>query len=508
MLQNEAALLMKQPGTGHPEFTMGELTYVLDRLNKNSATGLDGIHNNMLANLPPSGLHFLLHLANTSLSESVLPSEWKTANVKMLPKKALSNDPSKYRPISLTSCVGKLIERLVANRLTRYLDQNNIIKKEQSGFRKHRSTIDNLLFMSQKGVEAINRGKSCVAIFFDIEKAFDKVWHEGIINRLYKYQVPYHLTRWIINFLAERSFQVEVNGKRSRSKSITAGVPQGAVLSPILFSLYINEAPITTSKLKLYSLLFADDLVTIGIFRDSKQLVKALKLALKNLETWLKEWRLKIAVNKCNYTIFSACKKLPEDLDLTMYGERINYDPNPKFLGIVFDKRLTFAAHISSLKQRFVNRLAILKVLSHRTWKLSKATLATLYGALIRSVIDYSAFFASAISISQMTALQRLQNKAIKIIYRPAFKTNLIKLARTHGIIPVSARLAMLNTNYVWKSVRQRNPIIIDLIKEYLNYFAPHGEPRPSPLSQEKNYLFRFFHAQAMEAYINSLTFN
>ena len=127
----------------------------------------------MLQHLPPEGRSLLLVIANKSVKEGSLAPSWKEATITMIPKKQLTNDPSKYRPISLTSGIGKLVEKLIAARLSFYLEENNM-KNYQSGFRRHRSTNDNLTFLSQKSMEALNQHKSCLAVFLDVEKAFDK----------------------------------------------------------------------------------------------------------------------------------------------------------------------------------------------------------------------------------------------------------------------------------------------------------------------------------------------
>ena len=144
-----------------------------------------------------------------------------------------------YRPISLLSCVGKVAERVVKNRLYAFLENSKLIIKEQSGFRNKRGTSDNLLFMTQKIQECLNRGKKVCGIFFDISKAFDKVWHAGLIYKLIYLGVPMYIVRFIKNFLSGRFFKVKVNDKFSRTHPITCSVPQGSVLGPLfLFSFY------------------------------------------------------------------------------------------------------------------------------------------------------------------------------------------------------------------------------------------------------------------------------
>jgi hypothetical protein len=224
----------------------------------------------MLKNISFFYVHILTRMINQSLCESALATPWKEAMVKMIPKKdGLLSDPNKYRPISLTSCVGKLVERIISLRLIEYLEKNNILIKQQSGFRRKRGTHDNLLF-TQKITECLVRGKSCLGIFFNIAKAIEKVWHKGLVFKMINAKIPRYIIYWTQAFLTDRKFAVKVNSTISEPCPILAGVPQGAILSPILFSIYINDIPINNKKNFSYSLLFADDLSSISFFKKPR----------------------------------------------------------------------------------------------------------------------------------------------------------------------------------------------------------------------------------------------
>ena len=204
---------------------------------------------------------------NRSINTGI-PKEWKLANITMIPKNEFkSKNPNDYRPISLTSCLGKFAERLIKSRLYKTLEEKNILVNQQSGFREKRGTADNLLFFSQKISETFERGKNACSIFFDISKAFDKVWHSGLIFKLNEIGVDKYLIRYIKDFLDNRSFRVKVNNSFSGWKPIKCSVPQGSVLAPILFLVYINDIPLTNDKHLSYSSLFADDLCSFFIYK-------------------------------------------------------------------------------------------------------------------------------------------------------------------------------------------------------------------------------------------------
>jgi hypothetical protein len=184
----------------------------------------------------------------------------------MIPKKeSNSTNPAEYRPISLLSCIGKLAERIIKNRLYVFLESNKLLLHTQSGFRNYRGTCDNLLFMTQKIQESLNRGKKFCGIYFDISKAFDKFWHAGLIYKLIYLKIPIYIIRFIKSFLSDRTVRVKINEYLSDPHLITRSVHQGSVLGPLL--IYINDVILARSLNVSYFALFADDLKSIFIFR-------------------------------------------------------------------------------------------------------------------------------------------------------------------------------------------------------------------------------------------------
>ncbi len=209
--------------------------------------------------LPSKAVEKLLDLINLSIVEG-LPDAWKSASITMIPKKEnKSSSPANYRPISLTSCVGKLAERVVKNRLYSFTESKNLIVKEQSG------TADNLVSITQKIQECLNRKKKVCGIFFDISQAFDKVWQAGLLFKLICLGVPKYLTRFIKFFLENRKFKVVVNKIASIIYSIFCGVPQGSVFGPLLFLVFIGDIPLANARNLSFSALFADDLASLFI---------------------------------------------------------------------------------------------------------------------------------------------------------------------------------------------------------------------------------------------------
>ena len=208
----------------------------------------------------------------------------------ILKSKAISSELKSYRPISVTACLARLFERMVLARLQLFLEKNKLLMTNQSGFRKCRSTKDNLKYLTQKAQQAFNNNENTHAIFFDVASAFDKVWHHGLAYKLSKIKVTFYLLRIIINFLENRQFYVQIGDYKTSMRSIECGVPQGAVLSPTLFSVFINDVP-TKNTQNEKTILFADDIAHMTIYRKGQPITNTVQKYLHELEIWMNKWR-------------------------------------------------------------------------------------------------------------------------------------------------------------------------------------------------------------------------
>ena len=448
-----------------------EVKAAIKKLRNTSAPGPTGIHNRMLRQLSDDFLLLLVQLLNLTLEQHTFPSLWKHARVSMLFKgKGRRDDPSNYRPISVTCCLGKLAERVIHHRIYTALEGRGFFVDSQSGFRARRRTTDNLFYLSQKVKENMCRGKRVCCLLFDIQKAFDNVWHNGLINKMLSAQLPPYIVAWVADFLDQRSFQVAVGGAMSDRCRIRAGVPQGAVLSPLLFNIFINDIPLMNMKNQCHSMLFADDLATFFIYRKSGHLVARVKQYLTRLERWLTTNRLEMNAKKCTYTIFSR-GNTDTDFCFPFNGSKISEDKEPKLLGVVLDQRLTFGKHVDYIRDRCASRLNILRIIAHKSWRLSTRTLLVTYQCLIGSIIDYSAFSHSCISQTNMHKLQTIQNKSIRIILHLPYDTNTLTYNFTHGISTIKSRLLYLTNKYLCYALQKNTPLIANLFAEFIDSY-------------------------------------
>lgn len=449
----------------------------LGKLRARSASGLDGISNSQLTHISEGFKLLILDLVNHTLKSGQIPGEWKDSIITMIPKKGISKNPKDYRPISLTSCLAKLCERMILHRLYSFVEQNKLLVNHQSGFRQKRQTKDNLAFLIQKISESFNRKKKVCGFFFDIASAFDKVWHNGLIFKMLKMNIPLELVRWISDFLSNRSFMVKVNGSCSAQLPISTGVPQGSVLSPTLFSIFINDIPNCENKNSSDSLLFADDLACFFIFKKTNSvLLNRIKKYLEGLEKWLREWRLIMSPSKCNQIIFTKRTKNFK-FKFKLFGEFINQTDDVTFLGLRFDSKLSFINQINYIKQTTSKRLNILKILSNRTWNINKKTLINIYKSLVLSVIDYSSIIFDCLTIERKRQLQIIQNNCLRIILKkPFLYTRIDDLHKEAGIEKIEARFSKLNSTYFSYAILNKNPLISKMCKEYISFVGARKE--------------------------------
>jgi retron-type reverse transcriptase len=209
---------------------------------------------------------------------------------------------------------------MILARIEKFLQKNKIIIKQQSGFRAKRQTTDNIVYLTQKIKENFNRSKKVCILFFDIAKAFDKVRHNGLIYKMIQIGLPFYLINWLIGFLDKRKFMIKINSTLSKAYEIETGVPQGAILSPILFSIFINDIPISTHY-RIHSCLFADDLCSLFFSKSINEIKTQMQKYLNYVEIWLKKWRLTMSPGKCNYITFHQGTRQIDDLSLKLCGE-------------------------------------------------------------------------------------------------------------------------------------------------------------------------------------------
>ena len=211
----------------------------------------------------------------------------------------------------------------------------------------------------------------------------------GTRDKLFRARIPWDIVKWIEYFLQDRTFQVKIGDHITNKYNITCGVPQGAVLSPTLFSVFINDIPLNKKKHFSNSLLFSDDLLLIHTIRKlNKNVESKINQQVKKIGEWLFKWRLEMTPSKCKYVIFSNDKKRAKEEKLNIVLNEVNLDKSDSitFLGIVFDKYLSFGENVKKIQEKCCNRMKLIKILRQNRWHLSLSTKLSLYKSLIRSI--------------------------------------------------------------------------------------------------------------------------
>ena len=325
----------------------------------------------MVKHLPRSGMDFLLHIFNLSWSSHSFPSIWKTSSIIPIHEMGKPLDsPASFRLISLTSCVSKLLERIILSRLLFFLESNSILSPRQAGFRPGRSTLDQILYLSQSISDEFNKprpGSRTILSTIDFSKAFDSVWYPALFHKLISAGLPLCFARWTQSFLSDRRACVVFQNHKSRSFRVRRGVPQGSVLGPVLFSLSINDLPASLPS-SVSCFLYADDLAIWSSSPSVPTAVEATQGALFRLERWSEYWCFPLNPSKCAASFFSVDPHQANlQPNLLLLGSRLRFNPIPTFLGVAFDRTLSFSKHVSSLKAKFfhVSRPYAVSLLSH-----------------------------------------------------------------------------------------------------------------------------------------------
>lgn len=459
-------------------FSYSELTLCITNYIKNTAPGPDDIHPFMIKNLPEQGLIQMLNIYNHIWSSHQFPSTWSQAIiVPILKPNKESHSPTNYRPISLTCVLCKILEKMVSKRLLWFIETNNLLSSYQSGFRKKRSTSDHLLDLQQDILTAFHGGNKLYSIFFDMEKAYDKAWRYKILQKIQSLGIRGHLAFFIKNFLSNRSFRVRVNHTFSSLKPIENGVPQGSVLSTTLFILLIDEiSTIITPPISLR--LFADD-INISIKCKHPQIAqRILQPTLHKLQTWAENNGFTFSESKTKCVCFSRKKKILNHPLLTLKEKPLQFQDTLKFLGLIFDSRLTWKPHILYLKNEIATKLNILKVINHPTYNPSRKLLLNLYRSLIRSKAEYGILALASASPNTLSILNPPLNVALRICIGALRSTPIQSLYCEASELPPTYRRRVLANNYLSKISNNRNHPIMKRIEKHVSSLAlPIFEP-------------------------------
>ena len=456
-------------------FTMAELVRAIGRAG-HTAPGADQVGYVMLKHLGDGALVALLGLYNRVWEEGRLPRVWKEAVV--IPVRKPGKDPTQpsgYRPIALTSNLGKVMERMVCNRLTYVLEKGGGLASYQSGFRKGRNTMDAVVRLENEIRKAQVTKESVVVVFFDIEKAYDMMWREGVLIKLHMLGVGGRVFNWVRDFLSERVIRVRIGAEVSGGYTVSNGTPQGSVISPLLFSVMINDVFSRVGG-DVGRALFADDGALWRRGRNLAHVVDKVQGAVDVVVEWAHDWGCRFSVEKTKTVCFTR-KRDVGGWKLRMYGKELERVESFKYLGVVFDSKLTWGEHVRRVEGRCRKVINVMRCLSGRDWGASCAALKTVCTAMVRAALDYGCIVYGSAAKSHLRVLDVVYTRALRVCCGAFATTPVAALQVVMGEMPLELRRKQLAVRY-WAYLRghTRSHPTKSVLEECWEYGGGHRE--------------------------------
>ena len=454
--------------TNKVKITISQVQKAIKKSKNSKALGPDEISPIMLKHLGPHGLKHLTNLFNYVVNTATIPALWKVARIIPLLKPGKPADKgSSFRPISLLSPLAKILEAVLLPTISDSID----LATHQHGFRKSRSTTTALQNIANKVTKGLNQKKPVdrtVAVAIDLSKAFDTVSHEILITEILSLDLNDYVKRFLASYLRGRKTYVEFRGHRSSCRKLKQGVPQGGVLSPLLFNLYMRDMPSPPEGIELTT--YADDGTTLKSGTDIDSICKDLNEYLSILCNWFKTKNLQISASKSSATLFTTFRgEMNKVLNIKIDGNDVPTVTDPKILGVTLDPLFQFHNHAKNLKTKLQGRNKILKALAGSTWGKDKETLSSTYKAIGQSSLNYCApIWTPNLSRSNWDDLQRCQNEALRTILGNVKKTPIDHLHAESKIMPVKEHCQMLSKQFLLQTQLPNHPNSSDL-----NYTKP-----------------------------------
>jgi len=417
-----------------PAFTMKDLKHALKKMKRRGAPGADEIPPSFLKELGPKALSELLFICNCSFQGADIPQQWRHGIIIPLLKAGKpACDIDSFRPISLTSCVVKLLERMISNRLYTMAENNKWIINEQAGFRKGLCCEDQCIRLVQRISDGFQQKPPLrtVIALFDYSKAYDRTWRERLLQKMMELGIPMQFVHWVAAFLRTRTAEVMINGTLSKRVRMKQGLPQGSVLSPLLFVIFINDI-LKELPEDVIASLFADD---AAVYAMDQKLVAAqdkLQKGVSAIEKWSIDNKLDLNLKKsCTYFFSTDSHEAKWRPNILLLGSRMRFGEGerelpPKFLGLRVDRTLCFKNHVDDVCENVNKRCRMLSCLSSRSWGWRKKNLKRVFTTTQRSVINYAAAaYQPSLTQTQFNKLEVAQNRCLRVITGQYANTNL-----------------------------------------------------------------------------------
>ena len=458
--------------------TMTELKRALAASTKTKVSaGADEITYLMLRELTATYMEYVHILFQKCWDQGAFPEAWKHAVVTPIPKKGKPRrDLGSYRPISLTSHLGKVYERIVKNRLEHFCDKHGVLPLCQAGFRKGRSVTDHLVMFSTHMRKALSWRRTLLSCFFDIHRAYDSVWHHRLLEKIQKLGINGPMYQFIKHFLSGRKMQVRWRGSLSTSRDLSMGVPQGSVIAPLLFIIMLHD--VTTTRVDGCVLtLYADDIAVWRFIptlrrprslKRSKGHLKSFQRQLQRIADYLRENGFRLSTEKTQYMVVNRWGQIPND-DFKMDIDDAELLPTDKvkYLGVTFDRRGVMAQHIKSNIVSACKAVNLIKMVSQLPWANNPKTMVILTQSLVRSRLLYGMETSFEMCSTLLNKLEVTECKALKTaLGLPAFTPKELAY-REAGLLPLRHYITLMCAKYTLRAQTVPNSIGEELSSQF-----------------------------------------
>ena len=401
-----------------------EVSDVINSFSVYRSTGPSSIDTKILKTINNIVSDHFAKIINISFSTGVFPDLLKEALISPIHKSGSKLDPKNYRPISLLSNLSKIFEKVIYKRLISFFDNHNSLYESQYGFRSKHSLNHALIQITEKIRKCIDDKQFACGVFIDLQKAFDTVNHNILLYKLSYYGIRGLPLSLLQSYLQDRSQKTNINGISSSSRIITHGVPQGSILGPLLFLIYIND--LHKSIIHSETHLFADDTNLLYTNKSVKKLNQHMNHDLKSLQIWLRANKISLNAKKTQLIIFRSPKiHIKKHLNFRICGQKLQPTTHLKYLGIILDEHLNWKAHINTLSSKLSRSIGLLSKIRHFV---SYVSLHSLYYSLFHSHLTFGCQLWAQSLNNQNIKIQNLQNKAMRIINFKGYRESVHQL--------------------------------------------------------------------------------
>ena len=472
LAQIPEGIMILEGGLDQIDITLQDVIDQVRCLDTSKSYGPDNISPRFLREGGAVLMHSLLRLYGMSLRLCKVPKLWKQANVVPIHKKESQSICTNYRPVSLLSVVGKTFERIVFKYVFNFFRENFILSIYQSGFLPGRSTVTQLVEVYNFFCKAVDDGKEIRVVFLDISKAFDKVWRKGLIYKLQRCGIHGQLLAWFMDYLSERMQRVVINGHTSEWGQTGAGVPQGSVLGPLLFLIYIDDLVHTVRHCNIR--LFADDTCLFIEVDDRDETTRLLNQDLAAIEAWSHDWLVSFSASKTKALTISNRPDAELNPKVTFKGKHVEEVTSHTYLGLRFANNLRWKAHIEDIALKARRKLSLMIPLKMR---MDRYTLEVMYRSFVLPTMMYACIVWGGSYDSDMQKLETIHIDAMRLITGATARSNINNVMSEYGGNTISDHIKQATLVMFFKIYSRKAPqYLIDILDQ---------------LNVERNYILR-----------------